>query len=78
MIKIELKNKKSDSVHCLLDACKTGQTAFVGKCGCDPGHSLYLIAADTIVLLNDPTTVWNDLDCPVVVDRYVDLEIKEI
>ena len=56
------------------------QTAFIGKCGIGPAHSLYLIVHGGIVLACDPTRTWKTWDggCNVEVERFVDVEITAI
>ena len=51
------------------------KTAFIGRCGNGPDNSLYLIFYSRIVLAEDPGRVWENHDCPVDVDRFVDIEI---
>ena len=56
-----------------------GHTAFVGQCGLDePGHTLYLITFARIIRADCPQRTWSGSNCSVIVDRYVDVEIKEI
>jgi hypothetical protein len=52
-------------------------TAFVGQCGSGPEHSLYLIAYGQVIQADKPRTTWSGA-CPVTIDRYVDVEIREI
>jgi len=54
------------------------ETAFIGQCGNGPPHELYLIAYECVALARSPNRTWSDSDCNVWVDRFVNLEIKEI
>ena len=64
----------------LEDLCKSysnraTEQAFIGRCGDGPEHSLYIIGYDFIFLAGNPTQSWTSPLCPVVIDRFVDLEI---
>lgn len=56
---------------------KSGETAFIGRCGSGPEHSLYLIVYQNVVLANYPNTTWGIDSCSVIVDRYCDIDITE-
>lgn len=62
----------------LNEVLKSDETAFVGKCGCGPEHSLYLITYGRIVLAENPNTTWDQSNCLVYIERYVNVEIKEV
>jgi len=55
---------------------KGTQTAFIGRCGLGPDRSLYLVTYNRIILANDPDRSWSSPNCSVLVDRFVDVEIK--
>ena len=50
------------------------ETAFIGKVGNGPPHSLYLIVYGGIVLASNPQKIWSAVQT-LIVDRFVDLEI---
>ena len=53
------------------------ETAFIGTCGTGE-RGLHLIAYDQIIKLDDPINSWDSLNCDVVVDEFVDVEITVI
>lgn len=65
----------------LMDVCKAkdgmlNETAFIGRCGIGPDHSLYLIIYDGVVLAENPNSTWTRSGCDIVVDRFVNIGIK--
>jgi len=77
MNKVALKTESKVKTT-LKDVVASGHIAFVGECGCGPADSLYLIVGDVIVQADHPVQRWSVPSCTVIVDCYVDVEIKEI
>jgi len=71
-------NTEIEQVTTLADVLTSNETAFIGKCGIGPEHSLYLIVYGKIVLAGNPMKTWDGNHCSVTIDRYVNIEIKEI
>jgi len=63
------------TVQSLCDDVSDTQTAFIGRCGWGPEHSLYLISYGRVLLASRPRSSWEGL-ADVTVDRFVDVEIK--
>ena len=66
--------EKSPSRYFASELCKTGETAFIGKCGCGPANSLYLITYKAVIQADTPNYKWGGA-AQVIVDRFVDIEI---
>jgi len=69
------KSSRKTKLQAVVDS---GHTAFVGRCGNGPEDTLYLISHRKIIQADAPNRCWSCNECDVVVDRYVDVEIREI
>jgi hypothetical protein len=70
-------NKTPLPMRIILGQLPPDETAFIGKCGIGPAHSLYLIVRDglSIVYADNPSCIWDNKACPITIDRFVDIDI---
>jgi len=72
------ESKRKYKLGNLILECGGTETAFIGCCGAGPEHSLYNITCDRIFLADNPKEAWTHEGCPVIIDRFVDIEIEVI
>ncbi|KKN66051.1 hypothetical protein LCGC14_0475290 [marine sediment metagenome] len=73
-----VKLKGSKGSFLLGSIVKRGETAFVGRCGDEEEDALYFISYNCITSAERPRNTWHDPRCPVIVNRFVNVEIKEL
>ena len=77
IIETELTNKwiRYKLRELIEDMYSFDHNAFIGKVGEGPDNALYIVNYNTIMLGTSFRKTWSELDCPVYIERFVDLKI---